>query len=176
MAGQFSLGMRQRLGIGMALLGKPKFLILDEPINGLDPEGIIEVRHLIEKLNKEQNITFMISSHLLEELSKIATHYGFISEGRLIEDISAEQLKTNCQDRIKIVVNDSQKAAVALEQMCNKEEIHIHNNTLYVDSNLDKTADMCKLLIQNDIMVSELTLHALSLEDYFLRKVGANNE
>lgn len=94
-AGDFSLGMRQRLGIAIALCGKPKLLILDEPVNGLDPQGIIEIRELILKLNKEMNITFLISSHILDELAKIATHYGFISNGKIIKEIKACELNTD---------------------------------------------------------------------------------
>lgn len=174
-ADQFSLGMRQRLGIAIALLGNPEFLILDEPINGLDPSGIMEVRDLILKLNKEKGITFLISSHLLEELSKVATCYGFISNGKLIEEISAVDLETKCCNRVKIAVDNVEKSAKLLEQIAPANDIHIYQNVVFVDSNFDKTAQMNKLLIENGVMVSEMYLHAISLEDYFLKKVGAEN-
>ncbi|WP_405354026.1 ATP-binding cassette domain-containing protein [Ruminococcus sp.] len=172
-SGQFSLGMRQRLGIAIALLGNPDFLILDEPINGLDPTGIIEIRDLIIRLNKEKDITFMISSHLLEELSKIATRYGFISDGRLIEEISAQELAEKCSDRVLIKSDNPQKSAELLSKFMPAEQIHIYNNVVYLDSMLNKTAEINKYLIENGIMVSELSLHSINLEEYFLRKVGA---
>lgn len=106
-AGNFSLGMRQRLGIAVALCGNPDFLILDEPINGLDPQGIIEIRELILKLNREHNITFLISSHILDELSRIATHYGFIDKGGIIREISARELEGICRKCIRITVTST---------------------------------------------------------------------
>lgn len=171
-AGDFSLGMRQRLGIGISLLGNPEMLILDEPINGLDPTGIIEVRDLILKLNKEKNITFLISSHLLEELSKIATCYGFISDGKLIEQISAKELEQRCSDRVKIVADNLEKSAEILSAFVPKDDIHIYQGALFIDSNLDKTAQMNKSLMESGIAVEQIYLHALNLEDYFLKKVG----
>ena len=95
----FSLGMRQRLGIAIALAGNPDFLVLDEPVNGLDPEGIIEIRELILKLNRERRITVLISSHILDELSKLATHYGFIHQGKMVKEASAEELETDVSKR-----------------------------------------------------------------------------
>jgi len=106
-AGNFSLGMRQRLGIAVALCGNPDFLILDEPINGLDPQGIIEIRELILKLNREHNITFLISSHILDELSRIATHYGFIDKGGIVREISARELEGICRKCIRITVTST---------------------------------------------------------------------
>ncbi len=100
----FSLGMRQRLGIAVALAGDPDFLVLDEPVNGLDPQGIIEIRELILKLNRERQITILISSHLLDELSKLATHYGFIDGGRIVREMSAAQLEAACRKCIRIEV------------------------------------------------------------------------
>ena len=98
MAKNFSLGMRQRLGIAVALCGSPEFLVLDEPINGLDPEGIVEIRKLIKKLNKERNITILISSHILDELSRVATHYGFIADGKIIKEMSAEEFEEDSKE------------------------------------------------------------------------------
>lgn len=102
----FSLGMRQRLGIAVALAGDPDFLVLDEPVNGLDPQGIIEIRELILKLNRERQITVLISSHILDELSRFATHYGFIDKGRMVKEISAEELEKACRKCIRIEVSD----------------------------------------------------------------------
>lgn len=105
-AKNFSLGMRQRLGIAIALAGNPDFLILDEPANGLDPQGIVEIRELILKLNHENHVTILISSHILDELSKIATHYGFIDRGHIIKEVSAEELKASCRKCLKLTMTD----------------------------------------------------------------------
>lgn len=116
-AKNFSLGMRQRLGIAIALCGDPDFLVLDEPVNGLDPQGIIEIRELILKLNREHQITVLISSHILDELSRLATHYGFIDNGRLIKEISAEELERTCQRSLRMEVSDMRVLARVMEEL-----------------------------------------------------------
>ncbi len=116
-AKNFSLGMRQRLGIAVALAGDPDFLVLDEPTNGLDPQGIIEIRELILKLNKERQITVLISSHILDELAKIATHYGFIDEGHMVKELSAEELTAACRKCVRVEVIDTAVLARVLDQM-----------------------------------------------------------
>ena len=116
-ARQFSLGMRQRLGIAVALCGSPDFLVLDEPINGLDPEGIIEIRELILKLNREKSITVLISSHILDELARLATHYGFIDSGRIIREMSAEELNAACRKCMRMTVTDTAALARVLDNM-----------------------------------------------------------
>lgn len=116
-ARNFSLGMRQRLGIAVALAGDPDLLVLDEPTNGLDPQGIIEMRELILKLNREQQITVLISSHILSELSRMATHYGFIDGGRIVREISAQKLEAACRKCVRLVVTDTQTLACVLDDM-----------------------------------------------------------
>ena len=134
-AKNFSLGMRQRLGIAISLVGNPDFLILDEPINGLDPEGIIEIRELILKLNKEHGITFLISSHYLDELSKIATNYGFVEKGKIIKEVSAEELERNCKKRIEVKVTDIKECVKYLEANKVPYEV-IENNVINIYQNL----------------------------------------
>ncbi len=116
-AKNFSLGMRQRLGIAVALVGDPDFLVLDEPVNGLDPQGIIEVRELILKLNRERQITVLISSHILDELSRLATHYGFIDNGRMVKEISAKDLEAACRKCVRMEVTDVKALARTLDGM-----------------------------------------------------------
>jgi len=116
-AKNFSLGMRQRLGIAVALAGNPDFLMLDEPINGLDPEGIIEMRELIRKLNHEQGITILISSHILDELARVATHFGFIDKGIIVQEITAAKLEHECRKRIYIMVTDTAILGRTLDEM-----------------------------------------------------------
>ena len=116
-AGHFSLGMKQRLGIAMAMVGEPDLLILDEPINGLDPEGIVEIRDTLTQFSKEKGVTILISSHILEELSKVATHYGIMSKGRLVEQLTAEELADRCSLRIEAVVDRPEIAGTVLERL-----------------------------------------------------------
>lgn len=116
-AKDFSLGMRQRLGIAVALAGSPDFLILDEPTNGLDPQGIIEMRELILKLNHERHITVLISSHILDELSRLATHYGIIDKGRMVKELSAEELEAACRKCIRMEVSDTKVLSHVLDDM-----------------------------------------------------------
>lgn len=116
-AKNFSLGMRQRLGIAIALAGNPDFLVLDEPVNGLDPQGIIEIRELVLRLNREKRITVLISSHILDELSKLATHYGFIDGGRMIKEVSREELEESCRKCIRVEVSDTKALSRVLDEM-----------------------------------------------------------
>lgn len=169
-AKNFSLGMRQRLGIAIALAGNPDFLILDEPINGLDPQGIIEMRELILKLNRERQITVLISSHILDELSRLATHYGFIDGGRMIKEISAEELEKSCRKSMRVTVSDTKALVPALDRL--------HLEYSIID---DKTADifgeiavtrLVNALSAENCKVINLTEHDESLESYFVNLVG----
>ena len=169
----FSLGMKQRLGIAIALLNDPEILLLDEPINGLDPEGIKDIRDIILKLNKEKNITFLISSHLLDELSKIATKYGIINEGVLVEEIEVKQLKENCKKKLIIEVDDTLKAKKVLEKVIDDKNIIINKNKIEINSNINKSAEFNKLLIKSNIEVKLIYISYDSLEEYFMKRIGA---
>lgn len=171
-AGKFSLGMKQRLGIAIALLGKPEFLILDEPVNGLDPSGMKEVRDLILHLNQEKQITFLISSHLLDELSKIVTRYGIINNGCLIEEVSAEELTERCQHKLIFTVDDTAKAASVLSEFVSQKHIHTTDDQIILSTHLDEAASFNKLLIEHDVAVSGISKQTDGLEQYFMKRIG----
>ncbi|MDE7318625.1 MAG: ATP-binding cassette domain-containing protein, partial [Lachnospiraceae bacterium] len=135
----FSLGMRQRLGIAVALAGDPDFLVLDEPANGLDPQGIVEIRELILKLNRERQITVLLSSHILDELSRLATHYGFIDKGRMVKEISAEELEAACRKCTRVEVTDTKALSRVLETMGMEYEIRSEREAdIYAKVNVTK--------------------------------------
>ena len=164
----FSLGMKQRLSIGIALLGDPELLILDEPINGLDPTGIIEVRDLVMKLCHEQGKSIIISSHILEELSKIATSYGVISSGVLVDEFTSEELQKKCSQSIKIVVDDVQMTQKVLSEKFTSNYNIIDGNTFIVNYDINATGAINTELIKNNVVVSNISLHGLDLENYFI--------
>lgn len=168
----FSLGMKQRLGIGMALIGEPDLLVLDEPINGLDPQGIVEIRETILRLNSEKNITVIISSHILEELSKLVTHYGIIHQGSLLEELTREELMEKCSERIEIVTSDTEKACTVLEGLGVKDYKVINKETIYVMEGLDDVSIYNKALVTEDIPVTSIRLNRESLESYFMNLTG----
>lgn len=170
--GQFSLGMKQRLGIAIALLGNPEVLILDEPVNGLDPAGIKEVRDLLLKLNKEKNVTIMISSHLLDELAKITTKYGIINNGILVEEIDAQELKSRCKNNIVIACDRLSEAKELLESKLKITNISIVNNALQIIDEIESTEEINTLLVKNDFKVHEITINKNSFEDYFIERLG----
>ena len=168
----YSMGMKQRLGVGVALLGGPDLLLLDEPINGLDPEGIREMRELLLRLNRERGLTLLISSHILGELSKIATRYGIIQQGRMVEEITGGELAQKCTDYLRLQTDQTRKTAALLErdlhlsrwEMRPEGEIRIYEA---VDA---KTVG--RILIQAGIAVEALSLHRQDLESYFLERMG----
>ena len=172
----FSLGMKQRLGIAISLLGNPEFLVLDEPINGLDPAGIKEIRDIILKLNKEKGITFLISSHLLDELSKVVTKYGIINNGVLIEEVSSKELIDRCKNRLVISTSDLNKTKEVLKSIVNEEDIIIKNNEIEILSHVEAGEMINKYLSEHDIFASKICPILDSLEDYFIEKIGDNNE
>lgn len=169
-AKNFSLGMRQRLGIAVALAGDPDFLILDEPINGLDPMGIIEMRELILKLNRERQITVLISSHILGELSKLATHYGFIDHGHIVQEVSAKELEAACRKCIRIEVTDAGALARVMQQI--EAEYRMLSETeaeLYIDISVTK---LTHILEKEQCEVLSYREQDESLESYFINLVG----
>lgn len=170
--GQFSLGMKQRLGIAIALLGNPEVLILDEPVNGLDPAGIKEVRDLLLKLNKEKNVTIMISSHLLDEIAKITTKYGIINNGVLVEEIDAQKLMERCKNNIVISCDRLQEAKELLESELKLTNISIVNDKLHIVDEIESTDEINTLLVKNDFKVHEITINKNSFEDYFIERLG----
>lgn len=168
----FSLGMKQRLGIAIALLGSPELLVLDEPVNGLDPMGMRDVRDIIQKINREMGVTFLISSHLLGELEKISTVYGIIKNGILTEEITAEELSKKCQGNIRLRTSEPDRAV----KLINYHYAHMKPaaNGEYVDVKADSsfTAAINRLLVTNDIEVMELGYKTLGYEDYLILRMG----
>ncbi len=165
--------MKQRLGIAIALFRNPDFLILDEPINGLDPEGIKEMRDLLVKLNQEKQITILISSHILGELSKIATSYGIIKEGVLIEEFGADELKSRCRRCVKLVVDDVERAVSVLEENCQIKGYDVPEpGVLRVFEKLEDSWIINRELVQAGVMLKESYLAGQDLEGYFMDLLG----
>ena len=168
----FSLGMKQRLGIGLALIGEPDLLILDEPINGLDPQGIAEIRDTIQRLQKERNMTICIASHILEELSKIATDYGIIHNGSLLQELTRDELMRRCSERMEITLEHPRQAVPILDsmgfvnyQVVDKEHIHVFER-------LNESAQLNMELAKAGIMIRGISIISEELESYFLNLTG----
>jgi len=169
-ARKFSLGMKQRLGIAVALVGNPDFLVLDEPVNGLDPQGIIEIRELILKLNRERQITVLISSHILDELSRLATHYGIIDHGCMVKELSAEELEAACRKCVRMEVSDTAVLARVLDSM-NMEYKILSETTADVFAKINVTQIAVTLAMENCEVLS-MQEKDESLESYFISLVG----
>ena len=169
-AGNFSLGMRQRLGIAMALLGDPEFLILDEPMNGLDPAGIVDIRELILKLNRERGITFLISSHILTELSLVATKYGIISKGKLIKEITSEQLHNECSKTTVISADDPDRLVEAVKG-CVENKVEYTFDGVKIIGDVDLTA-LLSAAISSGVKILSVNCSETSFEDYYLSVIG----
>ncbi|MEF9992019.1 MAG: ABC transporter ATP-binding protein [Peptostreptococcaceae bacterium] len=169
----FSLGMKQRLALAIALLGDPEFLILDEAVNGLDPSGIVEFRNLLKKLNKERGITILISSHLLNELNQLATCYGFIHKGKIVEQITAKELDERCTKHINIKVDNVENAAFIIENNLNIEEFEVFpNNTIKIYNHLDEVKKISNEIVVNGIGIESINVQGEDLESYFTRLIG----
>lgn len=169
---QFSLGMKQRLGLALALVGDPELLILDEPTNGMDPQGMKDFRNLIVKLSKEKNITFIISSHILDELAKFANRFGIVDKGKLITEISREELELVDADRVMIKVNDAKKVITLLADNFKIENSELQGENVIVIYDIISTFEINKLLVANNIVVEEIYLSHQSLENYYLTLTG----
>lgn len=169
-AKNFSLGMRQRLGIATALAGDPDFLVLDEPVNGLDPQGIVEIRELILKLNRERQITVLISSHILDELSRLATHYGFIDGGHMVKEISAEELEQVCRKCMRVTVSDINAFSRVMDRL-NIEYSVIDDRTADIFAQINVTNLVSALRTENCELIT-VSERDESLESYFINLIG----
>ena len=168
----FSLGMKQRLGVALALVGEPDLLVLDEPINGLDPQGIAEVRDTIQRLCDEKNMTIIISSHILEELAKIATDYGIIHNGSLIQELTREELMRRCSERIEITLDNPESALPVLDNMGFVNYQVADKNHIYVFERLDESAALNMELAKHGVLVKGISITSEELESYFLNLTG----
>ena len=172
-ARHFSLGMKQRLGIAIALVGDPDFIVLDEPVNGLDPQGIVEMRELLLKLNREHQITILISSHILDELSRLATHYGIIDSGRMVKELSAEELESACRKCVRMEVTDTGALARVLDSM--KLDYKIISRTtadVYAKANVTQLA---AALAKEHCEILSMQEKDESLESYYISLVGGGS-
>ena len=168
----FSLGMKQRLGIGLALVGEPDLLVLDEPINGLDPQGIAEIRDMLLRLKEEQNMTILISSHILEELSKIATHYGIIHNGNLLQELTREELMIRCSERMEVLLDDPKKAIPVVDQRGVTNYQVMDQHKIYIYERLNESASVNMELAKAGILVRGIGITSEELENYFLNLTG----
>ena len=166
-------GQKKRVAIGAAMISPVDLLILDEPINGLDPMGIVEIRELLKKINKEKDMTILISSHILSELSELATTYGIISNGKLIEEITAKQLSEKCRQYIDLKVDDTARAVILLERELGISDYEVlEDSNIKVFSNLDNVGEVNSLLSRSGIIVESISVKGENLEEYFMNKVG----
>ena len=172
----FSLGMKQRLGLGLALMNHPDVLLLDEPINGLDPEGIVEFRELLLQLNRERQTTILISSHILSELSNLATHYAFIEKGRVLESVSADRLREKCRECLELAVDDAARAARVLEEQLGTRDFEVlPHNKLRLYTFLDQPQTVNRVLLENGVGLISAQQRSSDLEDYFLSLIGGHH-
>lgn len=172
-AKNFSLGMKQRLGLAIALLGDPEFIILDEPTNGLDPMGVIEMRELLKTLNRELGITIMISSHILSELHLMASHYGIIHQGRLLEQLTAEELDNKCQQYIYIQVDDPGKAVAVIQNDLGELDFEVlQDGAIKVYSKMEEPSHISSALFSAGLKVRKFMPMGEDLESYFMKVIG----
>lgn len=176
-AGKFSLGMKQRLGLAMALLSEPEVMVLDEPVNGLDPEGIVELRLLLKKLCQEEGITIMISSHILSELAELCTDYIIINQGKIVEKLSAEELNNKCRQYIAIKTNNISETATVLEQSLNTTNYKVvENEEIHLFDMLEELERVSKAITDSGLIITKFVSVGEELENYYLSKVGGSHE
>lgn len=169
----FSLGMKQRLGLALALMNRPEFLLLDEPINGLDPEGIVEFRNLLLELNRQYQTTILISSHILSELQNLATHYGFIDKGLMLEQVSAKALGEKCRACLELTVDDAARASQVLEQELGLRDYEVlPGNVLRLYSHQEEAGRVTAALVNAGVSLAGMEQKGANLEDYFLSLIG----
>mgnify|MGYP004667798199 FL=1 len=174
---KYSLGMKQRLGIAMALLPDPELLVLDEPVNGLDPEGIVEIRLLLRRLSEEQGKTILISSHLLAEMAELCTDYAIINRGALVEQLSHEELLAHCRDHISIRTNDINRTAAVIEEKLGTRSYRVvHGEEIQLMERLDDIAGVSRAITESGLTITRLISEGESLEQYYLSKVGDSND
>lgn len=172
----FSLGMRQRLGIANALLTKPEIMVLDEPVNGLDPEGIVEIRELLLKLNREDHITIIISSHILSELSLLCTDYIFINKGEILQTVSAPELKKICKEYYRIDTDNNNLAAAVLQNKLGITQFDVDKDgSIKLYEGLENIRDISKTLFENGVIPTTLAMNEANLEQYYMNMVGEEN-
>ena len=174
-AGSFSLGMRQRLGIGLALVGDPKMIVLDEPINGLDPQGIAEVRKTLERLRQDKGITIMISSHILDELGKLADSYGIIHEGRLLDEFTLDELSNRCGQYVIAKTSDNDKAVSIIRQLGFNSIGVDPTGNIRIDNAIERSEEITKSLVLGGVGVKEIFIKKTTLEEYYLSVTGGNH-
>lgn len=174
-AGKLSLGMKQRLGIAMALVGNPKLLVLDEPINGLDPQNIVALRNLLKKLNEENDITIFISSHILNELYLLATDYIIINKGRIVENLTHEELVEKCKKYICVKTDSVPSAVTVLDKMMSMDSYKvISDDTIRVFQNSSESEKIAKAFMEAGITLKELSFKEQTLEEYFMNVTGGD--
>ena len=173
----FSLGMKQRLGIAMSLLNNPELLILDEPTNGLDPMGIVEIRELIRKLNEEKGITIIISSHILSELYQLASNYIIIDKGRILEDITLEELDEKCKKHIAVTVDNVPLAVTVIEEKLKISDFKVMpDGTIKIYDCLDDIKKVSAALSKSGLIITKISIEGDSLEEYFVQLIGGRND
>lgn len=172
----FSLGMKQRLGLALALMNKPEILLLDEPINGLDPFGIVEIRNLLIKLSQEKNITILISSHILSELSNLVTYYGFIDKGMMVKQISEEDLERECNKYLELKVDNVERTTALLETSLGCTSYMVTpDKAIHLFEYLDQPIKISELIVKNEIGLMSMVVKDINLENYFIQLVGGTS-
>ena len=175
--GKFSLGMRQRLGLAMSLISKPEIMVLDEPINGLDPEGILDIRNMLAELVRKENMTILISSHILKELSTLCTDYAIVREGCLIEELSAEELEAKTRSYYVLRTNDISRTTALLEEKLGIREYKVtYENEILIYERLGEIELISKTVTDSGLVITRLNPEGESLEDYYIGRVGGENE